>query len=219
MNPGRRVVVGVVVLLGLALAGCGGGSPSSRTPVSPTPVTPTPTNPLPSMSAMLSEKVLGNSSAPVTMIEYSSLTCSHCGDHHVVTLPLLKSTYVDTGRMRLVYRDFPLNEAAIAGSMVARCSGDGFFSTLDALFRAQSAWAYSADYKSGIKTIVAPLGITANDVEACLASAELRSGILAIKSTGAQAHAISGTPTFVINGQKIVGALTFAEFSAVINSF
>jgi protein-disulfide isomerase len=209
-------VAAPVVLAALVWAGCGGDSSSSPT----TPTTPAaPATPLPPMSTMLSEKVLGSANAPVTMIEYSSLTCSHCGDFHVITFPLLKSTYIDTGRMKFVFRDFPLNEAAIGGSMVARCSGDGFFSTLDVLFKSQSSWAYSTDFKSGIKNVVAPLGMTSNDVEACLASAELRSGILSIRSGGVQTHAVNATPTFVINGQTIVGALTFAEFSAIINSY
>jgi protein-disulfide isomerase len=214
---GRRSGWCLVFLAAVVCSACGGDSPTS--PTTPTTPTVTPTNPLPSISVMLSEKVLGSPTAPVTMIEYSSLTCSHCGDFQVITFPQLKSTYVDTGRMKVVYRDFPLNEAAVAGSMVARCSGDNFFSTLDALFRAQNSWAYSTDYKTGIKAVVAPLGITANDVEACLASADLRSGVLAIRSSGTSTHGVNATPTFVINGQKIVGALTFAEFSAVIDSF
>ena len=167
---------------------------------------------------MLSEKVVGSAAAPVTMVVYSSLTCSHCGDFHVITYPLLKMAYVDTGRMKFVFRDFPLNEAAIAGSMVARCSGDRFFSTLDALFNGQYSWAFSADYKGGLKQVVAPLGITSDDVEACLASAELRSGVLNIKSTGSQSYGVNSTPTFLVNGQKVVGALTFAQFAAIIDS-
>ncbi len=214
MKSNQRVVACVVLLLVLTLAGCGGDSSSSSTPV-----TPTPTTPLPPMSTMLSEKTVGSASAPVTMIEYSSLTCVHCADFHAVTYPQIKSAYIDTGRVKFVYRDFPLNEAAMVGSMVARCSGDKFFSTLEALFSTQNSWAYSADYKSALKAVVAPLGITANDVEACLASTELRNGISSIKSGGTQSFGISGTPTFVINGQVVLGALPFAQFAAIINSF
>jgi protein-disulfide isomerase len=211
----------LLLLVALACGACGSDSSSTSSTTSPTAPTstPAPTTPLPPMSTMLSEKVLGNADAPVTMIEYSSLTCSHCGDFHVITFPLLTSTYIDTGRMKFVYRDYPLNEAAIAGSMVARCSGDNFFATLDALFRGQYSWAFSTDYKSGIKSLVAPLGITSNDVEACLTSAELRSGILSIKAGGTQTHGVSGTPTFLVNGRMVVGALSFAEFSAIINSY
>jgi protein-disulfide isomerase len=168
---------------------------------------------------MLSEKVLGSQVAPVTMIEYSSLTCSHCGDFHVGTFQFLKTTYIDTGQVKFVYRDFPLNEPAIVASMVARCSGDRYFSTLDALFAAQSAWAYVTDYTGGIKKVVAGLGMTSDDVDACLALTELRSGILAIKQAGVAEHGVSATPTFVVNNQKVVGALSYAEFTALIRSF
>jgi protein-disulfide isomerase len=211
----RKAAAGVALLVALACAGCGDGSSSPTTP-SPTP---TPTTPFPPMSAMLAEKSVGSASAPVTMIEYSSLTCSHCGDFHAATYPLIKSAYIDTGRVRFVYRDYPLNEAAIAGSMVARCSGDNFFATLDALYKAQGSWASASDYKAALKTVVAPLGITANDVDACLALTDLRAGIQAIKADGTQTHGINGTPTFVINGQKVLGARPFADFSAIIDSF
>ena len=181
----KSLPVWVVLVAALVSASCGGDSSSSpATPSSTANSTPTPTTPLPSLSTMLSEKTLGSPTAPVTMIEYSSLTCSHCGDFHVVTYPLLKATYIDTGRVRYVFRDFPLNEAAMVGSMVARCSGDRFFTTLDALFANQNSWAFSTDYKSALKTVVATLGITPNDVDACLASADLRDGILSMRSDG-----------------------------------
>jgi protein-disulfide isomerase len=202
----------LALAIALAAAGCGGSPPAS-------PTTPTPTTPLPAMSAMLSEKVLGSPTAPVTMIEYSSLTCSHCGDFHVLTFPLLEAAYIATGRVKFVYRDFPLNEPALAASMVARCSGDRYFTALDALFNSQSSWASSADSTGAIKKVVAGLGLTSNDVDACLASTELRSGILAIEQGGVQEYGINATPSFVINGQKVVGALSYAEFAAIIQAF
>jgi len=206
-------VAAVLALLGaIAAAGCGdpGGS---------TPTTPTPTVTLPPMSVMLAEKSLGSATAPVTMTEYSSLDCSHCGDFHAATLPLLKANYVDTGRMRLVYRDYPRSNAAIAGAMVARCSGDNYFATLDALYKAQSSWAYASNYTAGLKAVVAPIGITAADVDACLASTELRSGVLAIQQAGQSTYGIPGTPTFIINGQQVFGAYPYAYFAGIIDSF
>lgn len=208
----RRVVHTLALLVALAPSGCGGGS-------TPPPTTPTPTTPLPALSAMLSEKVLGSPTAAVSMIGYSSLTCSHCADFHLVTFPALKTSYIDTGRMKFVFRDFPLNEPAIAASMVARCSGDRFFTTLDALFSTQASWAFISDYTGGIKSVVAPLGMTSNDVDACLASTDLRNGILSMKQGGTEEHGVNATPTFVINGVKVVGALSYAEFASIIQSF
>jgi protein-disulfide isomerase len=204
-------ILALVVAIGAAGCGKSGGS---------TPTTPTPTATLPPMSVMLAEKTLGSATAPVTMIEYSSLGCSHCADFHAATLPQLKSAYIDTGRVRFVYRDFPLDTtAALSATMVARCSGDNYFATLDALFNAQSSWAPASNYTAAIKTVVAPLGVTSDVVDTCLASTELRNGVLAIKQSGQSTYGISGTPTFIINGQIVVGAYPYAYFAAIIDSF
>jgi protein-disulfide isomerase len=203
----RRGLLSAAIFSAVLLSACGDSSSSS----------PTPTTALPALSVMLSEKTVGSESAPVTMIAYSSLSCSHCGDFHVTTYPLLKSTYIDTGRMKFVFRDFPLNDAAVAGSMVARCSGDRFFPTLDALFKAQGSWAYNSDYKTPLKSAVSSLGITSSDVDACLATTGLRDGIFGIRSAGSATYGVNATPTFIINGQKVVGALTFPDFAAIID--
>ncbi|HEC14544.1 MAG TPA: DsbA family protein, partial [Rhodospirillales bacterium] len=86
----------------------------------------------------LSEKVMGNPNAPVTIIEYASLSCSHCKAFHRDSLPKIKKEYIDTGKVKLIYRDFPLGSLALAGSMLARCAGTlKFFGMVDALFKAQ----------------------------------------------------------------------------------
>jgi protein-disulfide isomerase len=211
----RGAILSLAILAAAAIAACGDSGGSTPT----TPTTPTPTAQLPAMSVMLAEKSIGSATAPVTMLAYSSLTCSHCGDFHTTTLAQLKSSYIDTGRMRFVFRDFSRNDADTAASMVARCSGDGFFTTVDALFRSQNAWAYSTNYTAAIKTVVAPLGITAATVDACLASSELRNGVLAIRESGLGTYGITGTPTFIINGQKVVGAYPYAYFAGIIDSF
>jgi protein-disulfide isomerase len=121
--------------------------------------------------------------------------------------------------VRLIFRDYPLGEAAVAGAMVARCSGDAYFTTLEALFRSQASWAYANDYKGALKQVVAGLGLSSNVVDTCLASTELRNGVLAIKDAGAQTYGVSGTPTFVINGQVVLGAYPYAYFAAIIDSY
>jgi protein-disulfide isomerase len=201
-----------VLAAAIFAAACGGSSAD-------TPTTPTPTAQLPTMSLMLSEKALGSATAPVTMIEYSSLGCSHCADFHSTTLSQLKSAYIDTGRVRFVYRDYPIGDAALAASMVARCSGDAYFTTLDALFRAQTSWAYASDYKSALKNVVAGLGMSSSVVDTCLASTELRNGVLAMRDAGYQTHGVNATPTFIINGQIVLGPYPYAYFAAIIDSF
>jgi protein-disulfide isomerase len=89
---------------------------------------------------MLADKVLGDRAAPITIIEYSSLTCPHCADFHALTLPQIKAAYIDPGKARLIYRDFPLdNNAALSAAMVARCSVDNYFVVLDLLYKTQAS--------------------------------------------------------------------------------
>jgi protein-disulfide isomerase len=209
-----RILAGLLTAL-LAVAGFA----CSKSPTAPSATVPPPTHPLPTVADMLSEKTLGSATAPVTMIDYSSLSCPHCADFEVITFPLIKSTYIDTGRVKFVYRDFPLNDPALAASMVARCSGDRFFTTIDTLFRAQASWAYSGDYTTAIKQVVAGLDITSNDVDACLAVTDLRAGIMVMAQTGTQQYGINAVPTFLINNRTVLGALSFADFAAIIDSF
>ncbi len=207
----RTAAPWLAALIGLAAAACSNSSP----------VTPTPPPVLPPLSEMLAEKSLGNANAPVTMIEYSSLACSFCLEFQVQTFPQIKATYIDTGKVKFVFRDFPLlqmeGEAPMAAAMVARCSGSSFFTTVDTLFRNQGSWAYAGNYVSAIKSVVSSLGITPAYVDACLATPGLRDGILAIEQAGAQQYGIDGTPTFIINGEVYAGARSFTQFAAIID--
>ena len=186
---------------------------------SSSPTAPTTNHVLPSLSEMLAEKTLGSASAPVTMIEYSSLGCSHCADFQISTFPQIKGAYIDVGRVKFVYRDYPLDPASLTAAMVARCSGSNFFTTIDTLFRTQGSWAHASDYTAAIKNAVAGIGITSADVDACLAVPGLQSGILAIMTTGTQQYSVGGTPTFFINDQRVDGAYPFATYAAIIDSF
>jgi protein-disulfide isomerase len=206
----------LVRLLAMALAvvatGCGANAPGS--PV----VGPSPTVQLPAIDVMLADKVLGSPAAAVTMIEYASLTCSHCASFHAVTLPQIKTAYLDTGKVKFVYRDYPLDSVAMSAAMVARCSGDRYFIVLDKLFQAQASWAGSKDPTGAIKAVVAQAGMSGAEVDACLALTDLRNGITNMKLDGQQQYGVSGTPTFVIGSQIIVGAYPFATFDALLKS-
>jgi protein-disulfide isomerase len=199
----------------LALAGaqaCGGKSPTSPSSTVDPGVT------LPSLDSMLADKVLGGGAAPVTMIEYSSLSCSHCADFHAQTLPQIKSNYIDPGQVKLVFRDFPLDDGAtLFASMVARCSGDRFFTVVDLLFKSQATWAGSSNVASALKSVVAPTGMTGAEVDACLARTDLKTGIQSMRAQGVSTYGVSGTPTFIINGQKVVGAAPYSTFVAIFN--
>ncbi len=199
-----------VALIG-ASAACGGQSASSPSVVGPTA-------PLPSLDVMLADKVMGSPSASVTIIEYSSLTCSHCAAFQTATLPQLRTAYLDTGRARLIYRDFPLDGASMSASMIARCSGDRFFAVIDLLYRAQDTWTRASDVIGALKQTVAPAGMTAGDVDTCLAQTALRDGIAGIYTAGQAQYGIRAVPTFIIDSRKIEGALPFADFDAILKS-
>jgi len=196
------------------LSGVATSCSTSATPTAPT----FPSVALPALDAMLADKVKGDTAAPVTMIEYSSLTCSHCASFNAVTLPQIQSAYIDTRKVKLIYRDYPLDTVALSAAMVARCSGDRYFAVLDRLFQTQATWASSSDVTAAIKTAVAPVGISAGEVDACLALTDLRDGILAMKAGGHDQYGVSGTPTFIIGAQTVVGAQPFAKFDEILKA-
>lgn len=160
--------------------------------------------------------VLGAADAPITMVEFSSLTCPHCAAFHTDTLPAIKTNYIDTGKVKLVYRDFPLNKAALLGSALAHCGGPTrFFGFLDVLFKSQPSWAHSDDPVTALSRIGRLGGLKAADIEACLNDKELFDRILSSRVEGAKEFDIASTPTFIINGEKHVGALSFEQFAEV----
>jgi protein-disulfide isomerase len=217
-NARRSVLLAACLATTFACAACNRDASPTVAAVSTVAPTPTPTHALPDLSVMLAEKSLGSASAPVTMIEYSSLTCSHCADYHLVTFPQIKATHVDTGQVKYIARDFPLNDPSLAAAMVARCAGSRYFDVTGRLFQLQANWGFSSDWKTAMKQVVAPLDITSDDVDACLARQDLLNGIAEMKNAGTVTQGVNATPTFVINGRKIVGALSFAEFDAAIRS-
>ena len=197
-------------LLGLALA-CADKS----TPAAPS----VPSAPLPGLEAMLADKLLGDRAAPITIIEYSSLTCPHCAGFHTATLPQIKTAYIDTGKAKLVYRDFPLDTAATSAAMVARCSGDKYFDLVDLLYRTQSSWAGSSDTKSALKKVVEAAGLSSALVDTCLASTDLRNGVQNIRSNGQSQYGVDATPTFIFNEQQTLeGAWPFSKFDEILKA-
>ena len=167
----------------------------------------------------LSEKVMGAADAPNVIIEYASLTCPHCAAFHRDTLPELKKQYLDTGKAKLIYRDFPLDGAALRASMLARCSGDSrYFRFVDTLFKTQNSWSRSNDPVAALTQVGRMGGLTKDEIDACLKNEALMDGILEIRLGGQQEYDVSSTPTFIINGRKVSGALPFAEFEKYLTS-
>jgi protein-disulfide isomerase len=212
----RTLTAAVSLLPVIALAaGCGGtGSPSA--PTSTYVISST------DLADMNSEKVMGSSSATVTIIDYSSITCPHCVSFHLTTLPQLKTTYIDTGKVKLVYRDYPVAGAstqanAYAAAALARCAGAArYFDALDLLYRTMATWTAASDARAAMKQAMGPIGLASDKMDACMTSADIQNQITRVMTEGTSAYAITGTPTFIIGNQKVAGTMTFAELDALL---
>jgi protein-disulfide isomerase len=164
----------------------------------------------------LGDKIIGAEKAPVTIVEYASVTCPHCAAFHRDTYPTLKSKYIDTGKVRLIFREFPTQPAqiAIAGFMLARCAGDKYFPMLDAIFEQQQSWAQ--DPYNGFLRIARQAGLSEERFESCLKDQKLAEGIQEVAVRGNKEFKVESTPTFFINGKKYAGSLSVAELEKIL---
>ncbi|MBT3792425.1 MAG: DsbA family protein [Rhodospirillales bacterium] len=162
--------------------------------------------------------VIGSATAPLTIIEYASLTCSHCQNFHAKILPVLKKDYIDTGKLRLVYRDFPLDGIALRGSMLARCVGkERSLALIDIIFKRQGAMVAAKDPVAALAKIAGLGGMSKDAVKKCLEDKALQAKILAGRVEAEKVFGIDGTPGFVINGKKVMIDLDPKAFKAVID--
>jgi protein-disulfide isomerase len=154
------------------------------------------------------DMVIGKADAPVTVVEYASLTCPHCAAFHAEELPKIKSEFIDTGKARLVFREFPLDGFALRGAMVARCAGpDRYFALLDVLFKQQMLWSRPAkDAKeplAELQKIARLAGIGEQAFQACVNDQALADEIVARRQEGDKTYQIKSTPGFVVNGKTL----------------
>ena len=166
----------------------------------------------------LADAFQGKADAPVTMIEYASMTCSHCARFDTQVYPTLKSKYIDTGKVRYIMREFPLDPLAAAGFMLARCAGDDkYFPMIDVLFKMQAQWAFVKEPIPALLDIAKQAGFTEKTFDACLNNQKLLNGIEDVRQKGIKDFQVDSTPTFFINGTRKVGALTMDEMTKVID--
>ncbi len=160
---------------------------------------------------------MGKPDAPITIVEYASLTCPHCARFHTDTLPQLKEKYIKTGKVRLVYRDFPLDRYALQGSMMARCAGrERYLGFIDAMFMTQDGWARADNPTQALARIGLGGGMSQKVFNACMENKEIEKKILAQRVDGQNKFSINSTPTLIINGQVHAGALSIAEIDKII---
>jgi protein-disulfide isomerase len=159
----------------------------------------------------LGDHAMGAANAPVTIVEYASMTCPHCANFHETTYPAMKKKYVDTGKVRFIFREFPLDPLAAAGSMLARCAGkDKYFPMIEALFAQQKDWAVQKPLQP-LFAIARQAGFTQQSFDECLANQEVLSGIEETRKRATEKFKVTSTPTFFINGKLFRGVLTMDE--------
>lgn len=168
---------------------------------------------------VMGDIALGSADAPVTVIEYASFTCPHCAAFHAETWPRLKEMYVQTGKVRFIFRDFPLDEPALRASMLARCAGAGrYYSFVEVIFSQQLNWARSPDPVAALGRLAKLGGIGEAEFRACMANKPLEEAVLKMRLDGANQYKVNSTPSFVIGGKVHPGALPFAEIEKLINA-
>lgn len=207
----------------LTLTACGGGGGNNTAgvtaPSAPVQNVAAPAGQDWTQTVVATERgfMMGNPNAPVKLIEYASMTCPHCAHFHETTLPALTSKYIDSGKVRLVFREFPFDPRAEGAFMLARCSDDKYFQMVSVLFQQQQNWAAVENAKDALLQLAKLAGFSQQTFEACLTDQKLLDDIRAVRERGGKDFSVDSTPTFFINGSKYPGALSIEEMSAIID--
>lgn len=164
----------------------------------------------------LDDIVMGSPTAPVTIIEYASMTCPHCAHFATETFPKLKAKYIDTGKVKYIMREYPLDGLAAAAFMLARCAGpDKYYPMIETLFAEQRKWA-TKEPLPPLLAIAKQAGFTPKSFEACINDKELLGKIQQVRNRGQQKFKVEATPTFYINGERFSGALSIEDLDKAI---
>ena len=210
------VAGGVVAVAAIAAGVYFGTRPSSSAAPAPTAVAQAADkNTL--LSIQPTDHVLGDPKAPITLIEYASLTCPHCAHFSVTVLPDLKKKWIDTGKVKLIYRDFPLDQTALKAAQLAECAGkDKYFGVIDMIFETQPKWATASDPIADLSKSLRIAGMGENEVKACLADDAVANGVVA-DYRGGETLGVNSTPTLFINGEEFKGARSVEEMDATFS--
>ena len=161
------------------------------------------------------DHVLGDPKAPITVIEYASFTCPHCAHFHTQILPEIKKKWIDTGKVKLIYRDFPLDQVAAKAAQIAECAGnDRYFGVIDLIFRGQPTWATASDPIAELAKPLRIAGMGEKEIKECLAN-EAKANEVVADAKGGETLGVNSTPSLFINGQLYPGARSVEELDGV----
>lgn len=162
-------------------------------------------------------RVMGDPDAPVTIVEFASLTCPHCRQFHEQTLPKLKENWIEPGKAKLVYRHYPLDRPALRGAMVANCfEGDRFFAVLGMMFENQGQWARAESPTKALGRIAAAAGMDGETFESCANDGQMADAIVEQQLQARREIGVESTPTFLVDGEKLVGNQPYEDFVEVL---
>jgi len=204
--------VAVVAILGGAYLTSRPGGPSAIAPAQAQTPPAAPANAPAGLQITEKDHVLGQADAAVTIVEYASMTCSHCASFHNDVLPALKTKFIDTGKVKFVYRDFPLDRVAAQAAQLAECvDRDRYFGVVATVFQTQAQWAAGKEPMADLLKLLRLAGLGEAQAKACLDDAKGLEAILAEQQGGA-ALGVDSTPTLFINGQRFTGPRTVQAF-------
>ncbi len=167
------------------------------------------------------DQVLGKADAPITIVEYASTTCSHCATFHKTTMPRLKSEWIETGRAKLIFRDFPTGPQglSVGASMIAHCAGpDRYFGLLGLIMDQQEKWMTAKNPLDELKKLAKLAGMGEEKVDECLKRQDLANALRDRAKEANEKLGIESTPSFIINGKVVVGALPFEEMDKLLKA-
>lgn len=168
---------------------------------------------------VLPEMALGEANAPVTIVEYMSMTCPHCAAFHNNTFEAIKTKYIDSGKVRFIVREFPFDPRAAAAFMLARCAPEGqYFPMISMLFKQQQQWAAAQNGRDALLQMSKLAGFTQESFEACLTNQKLLDDVNSVMQRGAKDFGVQSTPTFFVNGEHYSGDMSVDVMSALIDS-
>ena len=163
------------------------------------------------------EMAMGPETAKVTVVEYASASCPHCANFYKTTFPELKKEYIDTGKIRFIFREFPHNQPALAAFMLARCAPkEKYFPLVDMFFTQQDTWLEAP--LEGLQKIAQLAGFTKESFDACLKNEAVAKGIIAVRDKAEKDFGVDSIPTFFINGELVKGETSIGDFRKAIDS-